>query len=152
MGCKLLYTKGSHPADSRREGPNSSTQPHIIMSDTTSDQLDPEAGFTSTPTVGEAASDLRTAAGEKAKEIMQGAEAKANRFREVASTKATAFKDAAAKQADQFKVAATEQWENTRVRAKEFHGTAEDYIRENPTKCVLGALGIGFLAGLIMRR
>ena len=122
------------------------------MSETTTDQLDPEAGFTSTPTVSEAATDLRNAAGEKAKEIMHGAEAKANKFREVATAKASAFKDVATKQADQFKTVATEQWENTRVRAKELHVTAEDYIRENPTKCVLGALGVGFIAGLIMRR
>ena len=87
-----------------------------------------------------------------AKELMHGAEAKANKFREVASAKASAFKDVASKQADQFKTVATEQWENTRVRAKELHVSAEDYIRENPTKCVLGALGIGFIAGLIMRR
>ena len=111
------------------------------MSETTTDQLDPEAGFTSTPTVSEAANDLRAAAGEKAKDIIHGAEAKANKFREVAS-----------KQADQFKTVASEQWETTRVRAKELHVSAEDYIRENPTKCVLGALGIGFIAGLIMRR
>ena len=123
------------------------------MSDTsTTDQLDPEAGFTNTPSVGEAATDLRVAAGEKAKKIMHGAEAKANQFREVASAKASAFKDAATKQAEQLKHTATEQWDHTRVRAKELHGTAEDYIRQNPTKCVLGALGVGFLAGLIMRR
>ena len=128
---------------------NSTTR---TMSDTTTEQLDPEAGFSSTPSVSEAASDLRTAAGEKAKEFMHGAEAKANKFREVATEKATAFKEAASKQADQFKVAATEQWDNTRVKAKELHVSAEEYIRENPTKCVLGALGVGFLAGLIMRR
>ena len=29
---------------------------------------------------------------------------------------------------------------------------AEDYIRQNPTKCVLGALGLGVLIGLIVRR
>ena len=122
------------------------------MSDTTPDQLDPDAGFTSAPTIGEAANDLRAAAGDKAKEIISGAESKANKLRDAAVAKASAFKDAAAKQADQFKNVATEQWENTRVRAKELHVSAEDYIRENPTKCVLGALGIGFIAGLIMRR
>jgi len=111
------------------------------MTDSKTDQLDPEGGFTNSPSVSEAANDLRNAAA-----------AKANKLREVANEKAAAFKKAAGKQASQFKENAAEQWDNTRIRAKEFHGTAEDYIRENPTKCVLGALGIGFLAGLIMRR
>ena len=38
------------------------------------------------------------------------------------------------------------------MKAKELHVTAEDYIRQNPTKCVLSALGLGFLIGLIVRR
>lgn len=111
------------------------------MTDSKTEQLDPEGGFTNAPSVSEAANDLRNAAA-----------AKANKLREVASEKAAAFKNAAGKQASQFKENAAEQWDNTRTRAKELHGSAEDYIRENPTKCVLGALGIGFLAGLIMRR
>ncbi|MDX1679475.1 MAG: hypothetical protein R3242_01980 [Akkermansiaceae bacterium] len=134
------------------------------MSDTKTDQLDPEAGFTNdAPSVSDAANDLRSAAGAKAKEIIHTAETKASKLRETAAekasqlretatTKATAFKEAAGKQAGELKVKATEQWDHTRVRAKELHGSAEDYIRDNPTKCVLGALGIGFLAGLIMRR
>jgi len=122
------------------------------MTDSTTDHLDPEAGFTAAPSVSQAASDLRTAAGIKAKELIHTAEVKANRFREAASAKANAFRSAASTKADQLKHVASEQWQNTRVKAKELHSTAEDYIRENPTKCVLGALGIGFLAGLIMRR
>ena len=39
---------------------------------------------------------------------------------------------------------------NTAARAAE--KAAEDYIRQHPTKCVLGALGVGFLLGLIVRR
>jgi ElaB/YqjD/DUF883 family membrane-anchored ribosome-binding protein len=38
------------------------------------------------------------------------------------------------------------------VKAKELQVTAEDYIRQNPTKCVISALGLGFLIGLIVRR
>ena len=40
--------------------------------------LDPEAGFTQTPSVAQAANDLRTAAGEKAREFVQTAEVKAS--------------------------------------------------------------------------
>jgi ElaB/YqjD/DUF883 family membrane-anchored ribosome-binding protein len=127
------------------------------------DQLNPDAGFTTTPSVSQAANDLRLAAGEKAKEFIHTAEASANQFkdravesaqqfRQTATIKAAQLKTAATEQAAHLKENATEQWNQTRVKAKEMHGTAEDYIRENPTKCVLSALGVGFLLGLILRR
>ena len=51
------------------------------MSNSSSDNLDPEAGFTTTPSVSQAASDLRVAAGEKAKEMIHNAESKAGKLR-----------------------------------------------------------------------
>lgn len=136
--------------------------------------LDPEAGFTQTPSIAQAASELRAAAGEKAREFVHLADEKASslkdravesaqHFRETAAERATQFKAAASEKATAFKAAATdkasqlkdtanEQWQDTRVKAKELHVTAEDYIRQNPTKCVLSALGAGFLIGLIVRR
>ena len=77
---------------------------------------------------------------------------RATQFKAAASEKATAFKAAATDKASQLKDTANEQWQDTRVKAKELHVTAEDYIRQNPTKCVLSALGAGFLIGLIVRR
>ncbi len=129
----------------------------------TPESLDPEAGFTQTPSVSQAANDLRVAAGEKAKEFAHSAESKAahlkeravesaQHFRETATEKATALKSAATERAAHLKETATEQWQDTRVKAKELHVTAEDYIRQNPSKCVLSALGLGFLIGLIVRR
>lgn len=140
----------------------------------TPESLDPEAGFTQSPSVAQAANDLRAAAGEAARDFAhnagekaahlkdravesaqhfrESAYEKASQFKAAASEKATAFKSAAADKAAHFKESATEQWEDTRVKAKELHVTAEDYIRQNPTKCVLGALGVGFLIGLIARR
>ncbi len=139
-----------------------------------SDSLDPEAGFTQTPSVSQAASDLRAAAGEKAREFVHTAETKAaalkdravesaqhfrettteraSQFKAQATEKAQAFKNVASERADQFKEAASGQWQDTRVKAKEFQATAEEYIRENPTKSVLSALAAGFLIGLIVRR
>ncbi len=105
------------------------------------DSLDPGVSYAHAPSVGQAANDLRTAAGEKAREFVHNAEEKAN-----------SLKLAAVDKAQQLKENAAEQWEETRVKAKELHLTAEDYIRENPTKCVLSALGVGFLVGLIVRR
>ena len=129
----------------------------------TPSSLDPEAGFTTTPSISQAANDLRTAAGEKAREFVHTAESKASElkeravesaqhFRETATEKASAFKSAATEKAQHLKESATEQWQDTRVKAKELQVTAEDYIRQNPTKCVVSALGLGFLIGLIARR
>lgn len=136
--------------------------------------LDPETGFTPIPSVAQAANDLRVAAGEKAREIAHnvGAQAStlkdraiesAQHFREVATEKVGQLKATAAEKAGEIKQSATEraqrlqdtaaeQWRDTRVMTKELHITAEDYIRQNPTKCVLGALGLGVLIGLIVRR
>jgi ElaB/YqjD/DUF883 family membrane-anchored ribosome-binding protein len=114
--------------------------------------LDPEAGFTQTPSVSQAANDLRAAAGEKAREFVHTAEEKAAALKDRAVESAQQFRDTAAERASQLRATATEQWQDTRVKAKELHVTAEDYIRQNPTKCVLSALGAGFLIGLIVRR
>jgi ElaB/YqjD/DUF883 family membrane-anchored ribosome-binding protein len=43
-------------------------------------------------------------------------------------------------------------WEDARYRARTFQEDSEQYVRENPTKAVLTALGIGFVLGLIFRR
>lgn len=118
----------------------------------TPSSLEPEAGFTQTPSIGQAANDLRAAAGEKARELVHTAESKAAALKERAVESAQHFRETATQRATALKATASEQWEDTRVRAKELHLTAEDYIRQNPTKCVLSALGLGFLIGLIVRR
>lgn len=123
--------------------------------------LDPQAGFTPTPTpsVSQAAHDLRVAAEEKIKDLAGQAGAlkekaleSANQFRDLTAEKASALKASATERAAHFRDIAQEQWCDTRARAREVHTSAEDYVRQNPTKCVLGALGIGFLIGLIARR
>jgi ElaB/YqjD/DUF883 family membrane-anchored ribosome-binding protein len=114
--------------------------------------IEPEAGYTPGPSIGQAAHDLRSAAGEKAREIVHTAETKAAELKERALESAHHFRESATEKAHLFKATATEQWEDTRIRAKELQVTAEDYIRQNPTKCVLSALGLGFLIGLIVRR
>jgi len=76
----------------------------------------------------------------------------ASHFRDITTEKAREARSAATEKATQFKEIANEQWGDTREKAIELHQIAEDYIREHPTKCVLGALGAGFLIGLIVRR
>ena len=115
------------------------------------------------PSISQAANDLRAAAGEKARELVQSAETKAaalkeravesaQQFRDGATVRANALKAVTVEKAQHLKESASEQWQDTRVKARELHMTAEDYIRQNPTKCVISALGLGFLIGLIVRR
>jgi ElaB/YqjD/DUF883 family membrane-anchored ribosome-binding protein len=142
--------------------------PDTTMNDPFSTSLDPDAGFTPvpiapSPSISKAASDLRAAAGEKAMEIVHTAESKAASLKEkaiesaqhlraTATERAAAFKATASERANHLRDSANEQWDHTRERAKEWHITTEDYIRQNPTKSVLYAAGVGFLIGLIVRR
>lgn len=127
------------------------------------DSLDPSTSSLQSPSVAQAANDLRIASGEKARELVHTAEEKATalkeraiesaiHFRDSATEKAATLKAAATDKAHHLKESATEQWQDTSLRAQELHETAENYVRLNPTKCVLGALGVGFLIGLIARR
>jgi ElaB/YqjD/DUF883 family membrane-anchored ribosome-binding protein len=47
---------------------------------------------------------------------------------------------------------AEQAWDDARGRVRTFQEDAEQYVRENPTKAVFTALGIGFVLGLIFRR
>lgn len=109
--------------------------------------------------VSAAAHDLRAAANDFAKTTTEQAAIVKDRaldaahaIRTTAAQKAGQLKIVAAEKASHVKEVAQQQWDETRVKAKEIHVTAEDYIRQNPTKAVLGALGVGFLIGLIVRR
>jgi ElaB/YqjD/DUF883 family membrane-anchored ribosome-binding protein len=130
---------------------------------TTPDSLEPSTGFTAAPSVAQAANDLRAAAGDKAKELAQsiGTQAaaikeraieSAQHLREAATEKADALRIAAAERAHRLQESAVEQWSHTCETGKDIQITAEDYIRQNPTKCVFGALGLGILIGLMVRR
>src|SRR5689334_12810507 len=47
---------------------------------------------------------------------------------------------------------AEDAWDDARTRARTFQDDAEQYVRENPTKAIFTALGVGFVLGLIFRR
>lgn len=104
------------------------------------------------PSITKAANDLRVAAGEKAREFVHTAEARAADLKERAIESAHQLRETAMGKASAIKATAAEQWSETRDKAHELHVTAEDYIRQNPTKCVLSALGVGLLIGLLARR
>jgi ElaB/YqjD/DUF883 family membrane-anchored ribosome-binding protein len=56
-------------------------------------------------------------------------------------------KDAAREQIDRVRDTATEYYEQGRERFMEAEDSLEEYIREQPIKSVLIAVGIGFLVG-----
>ena len=43
-------------------------------------------------------------------------------------------------------------WDDARRRVRSFQDESKQYVRENPTKAVFTALGVGFVLGLIFRR
>ena len=84
-----------------------------------------------------AASDFKEAAGAQMENIRQAAGQKADEFRGAAQGKAQELRGAAEK--------ATSQAESWRAEG-------EAYVRDNPTKAVLVALGVGLLLGFLLRK
>jgi ElaB/YqjD/DUF883 family membrane-anchored ribosome-binding protein len=62
------------------------------------------------------------------------------------------FKSAAGAVADEYRGRAEEAWNDATDRVRSFQEDTEQYVRENPTKAVFTALGVGFVLGLIFRR
>jgi ElaB/YqjD/DUF883 family membrane-anchored ribosome-binding protein len=88
-----------------------------------------------------AADDFKTAASAKADEIRKAAEKKADELKAAAETRAREFQGAA-----------ETAWSDARSKAKFWQSEGEAYIRENPTKAILMALGAGFVLGLFLRK
>ena len=83
------------------------------------------------------AGDLKDAAGAKIENIRQAAGQKADEFRGAAQGKVEELRGAAEKATSQ---------------AKSWQAEGEVYVRENPTKAVLVALGVGFLLGFFLQK
>ena len=62
------------------------------------------------------------------------------------------LKSAAGAMAGEYRDKAEQVWDDARERARTLQEDGEQYVRENPTKAVFTALGIGFVLGLIFRR
>jgi ElaB/YqjD/DUF883 family membrane-anchored ribosome-binding protein len=84
-----------------------------------------------------AANDLKEAAGAKIENIRQAAGQKADEFRGTAEGKVQELRGAAEKATSQ---------------AKGWQAEGEAYVRDNPTKAVLVALGVGLLLGFLLRK
>lgn len=106
------------------------------------EQKDPHnAGDTANNTGSNTPDDFKAAAAAKAAEIRHIAEKKAEELRQLAQEKA-----------QEFSGAAESAWSDARTKAKSWHADSETYVRENPTKAILIALGLGFLLGLLFRK
>jgi ElaB/YqjD/DUF883 family membrane-anchored ribosome-binding protein len=62
------------------------------------------------------------------------------------------LRSAATAMAGDYRDKATQAWDDAKVRVRTLQEDGEDYVRENPMKAVLTALGVGFVLGLIFRR
>ena len=101
-------------------------------------------------------SEQKTPASAEAQDKLQSSKEHARRA-------ADDLKSAAGALAGEYRGKAEQAWGEARGKAEQAFGDAKDrvrtfqedaeqYVRENPTKAVFTALGIGFVLGLIFRR
>ena len=98
----------------------------------------------SNPTNEEAATKFESGkahAKQAAEELRSAAEAKAAELRSVAEAKAQEYRGKAEQAYDQ-----------ARTRARSLQEEGEAYVRENPLRGVMTALGVGFVLGVLFRR
>jgi ElaB/YqjD/DUF883 family membrane-anchored ribosome-binding protein len=88
-----------------------------------------------------AAGDLKQAAGAKVEDLRQAAGQKADDLRSAAQDKA-----------QEIRGAAENAWSGARSKAKSWRSEGEAYVRDNPIKAVLIALGFGLLLGFLLRK
>ncbi len=62
------------------------------------------------------------------------------------------LKTAATQMAGEYRGKAEQAWEDASGRVRTFQEDGEQYVRDNPTKAVFTALGIGFMLGVVFRR
>jgi ElaB/YqjD/DUF883 family membrane-anchored ribosome-binding protein len=92
--------------------------------------------------------DLRAAAGD----LKEAASANIENIRQAAGQKADELREAAQGKAQELRGAGESVLSGTRSRAKSWHTKGEVYVRANPNKAFLMALGLGFLLGLLFRK
>ena len=62
------------------------------------------------------------------------------------------LRSAAGATVDEYRVRGKEVWDDAVHRVRSLQDDSKQYVRENPTKAVFTALGVGFVLGLIFRR
>ena len=84
--------------------------------------------------------------------IKAAASAKAEDLKAAASAKAEEFRGAANAKAEELRGKAEEAWGDAKVRARTLQEDGEAYVRENPTRAIVGAVAAGFFLGMILRK
>jgi ElaB/YqjD/DUF883 family membrane-anchored ribosome-binding protein len=100
------------------------------------------------------------AAAEKGKDHLKAAAdnfktaatAKADEIRKAAEQKAEEIRAAAEERARQYRGQAESAWSDAQTKAKYWQKEGEAYVRDNPARAVLVALGVGFVLGLLFRK
>lgn len=98
------------------------------------------------------AGQARDAAAGRFSQAREFAASKVNQIRKVAGVQATQIRNYAAEKAAIVRQKAGEGWDETRDKARELHRSGEEYVKANPTKSVLIALGVGMVLGCLIRR
>jgi len=62
------------------------------------------------------------------------------------------LRSAAGATADEYRARGKEVLDDALHRVRSLQGDSKQYVRQNPTKAVFTALGVGFVLGLIFRR
>jgi ElaB/YqjD/DUF883 family membrane-anchored ribosome-binding protein len=65
---------------------------------------------------------------------------------------AEGVRSAAGAMADEYRERGKEVWDDALNRVRSFQDDSKQFVRENPTKAVFTALGVGLVLGLIFRR
>ncbi len=104
--------------------------------------IDPETGT----------ADLKSQAVHAAEELRSAAAARANQLKQSVQEQAENISESATEKAQQFKDVAETGWEDAKIKAQDLIQEGEAYVRENPGKSVITALGVGFVLGLLFRR
>lgn len=73
-------------------------------------------------------------------------------LREAAEAKAAEMRAAAESKVQEIRGKAEQAYSDARDRAQSLRGESEQWIRENPTRAVLTAMGVGFVIGLMFRK
>jgi ElaB/YqjD/DUF883 family membrane-anchored ribosome-binding protein len=123
------------------------TKGKIIMSDESNPETTAEAKAANHESASKL-NDGKQHASQAVHDLRAAAEAKAAELRATAEAKAAEFRA----QAEDLRGRAEQAYTDYRGKAQTFRSDSEHWIRENPTRAVLTALGVGFVVGLMFRK